>query len=72
MTTFNVSIPENKMSFFLEFLELIGAKYKIDETDFELTEEQKAFLIKQNDVPVEACTSAEEVYKNLKEKYVRP
>jgi hypothetical protein len=45
MTTYNVSIPDDKNSFFLEFLELIGAQYKKENEDsFELSDEQKKNL----------------------------
>lgn len=69
MTTFKVSIPEDKTSFFLEVLELIGATYESKETGFKLTKEQKQFLISQNDVPLEDCTSADLVFEDLKQKY---
>ncbi len=69
MTMFNVSVPEDKTSFFLEVLELIGATYEAKEHEFQLTEEQKNFLLRQNDVPVEDCLSAMDLYENLKGKY---
>lgn len=43
MITYHVTIPNNKNSFFLEFLKLIGAEYQ-EEANFELTEEQKKLL----------------------------
>ena len=69
MTTFNVSVPEDKTSFFLEVLELIGATYETREGEFQLTEEQKDFLLRQNDVPVEDCIPALDLYESLKGKY---
>lgn len=36
---------------------------------FELSEEQKDFLLKQNGVPLEDCRDAEEVYHELLKKY---
>ncbi|HEY0262717.1 MAG TPA: hypothetical protein VGB95_06800 [Chitinophagales bacterium] len=36
---------------------------------FKLSEKQKAHLLKQNEVPLEACTDAEKVYEDLKQKY---
>lgn len=70
MKTYNVSIPDNKNAFFLEFLELIGAQYKKEEEiDFKLTEEQKQQLLKQNEVSLEQCMDANEVYHQLKKKY---
>ena len=69
MTTFKVSVPEDKTSFFLEVLELIGATYESKESGFELTDEQKKFLLLQNDVPLEDCQSADLVFEELKVKY---
>lgn len=69
MTTFKVSVPEDKTSFFLEVLELIGATYEAKEGAFQLTEEQKRFLLAQNEVPIEECTPAIDVYEDLKAKY---
>lgn len=69
MTTFKVSVPEDKTSFFLEVLELIGATYESKENVFKLTEEQKRFLMSQNDVSLEDCKSADFVFEDLKEKY---
>lgn len=65
MTMFNVSVPEDKTSFFLEVLELIGATYETREGEFQLTEEQKVFLLRQNDVPVEDCIPALDLYESL-------
>ncbi len=69
MTTFKVSVPENKTSFFLEVLELIGATYESKESGFVLTDEQKQFLVSQNDVPLDECQSADLVFEELKVKY---
>lgn len=69
MTTFNVTIPNDKTSFFLEFLELIGGKFERDLDGFELSEEQKEFLLKQNKVPIEDCVSLEKSIEKLKLKY---
>lgn len=65
MTTFKVSVPEDKTSFFLE----IGATYEAKDGAFQLTEEQKRFLLAQNEVPIEECTPAMAVYEDLKAKY---
>ncbi|MHC5310552.1 hypothetical protein ACYSNM_10895 [Myroides sp. LJL116] len=70
MTTYNVSIPESKNAFFLEFLELIGAQYKKEEEiNFQLTEEQKQILQQQENISLDQCIDAEEFYKELKNKY---
>lgn len=68
MVTYNVSIPNDKSSFFKEFLELIGAKYT-EETDFVLSDEQKQILREQNEVSIEDCIDSEDFYKLLNEKY---
>ncbi|WHF51551.1 hypothetical protein QGN23_14170 [Chryseobacterium gotjawalense] len=36
---------------------------------FELSEEQKKHLKKQNDVPLEECLDADKVFENLKSKH---
>lgn len=70
MTTYNVSIPDGKNSFFLEFLELIGAQYKKEEEiDFELTQEQKQILLQQENISLDQCMDAEDFYKEMKKKY---
>lgn len=70
MITYNVSIPEDKQSFFQEFLELIGAQYKKeDEIDFELTQEQKQILLQQENISLDQCMDAEDFYKEMKKKY---
>ena len=72
MTTYNVSIPNEKSSFFKEFLDLIGAKYteeNNDVSDFVLSEKQKSILTEQNDISVDDCIDAEEFYNILKKKY---
>ena len=70
MTTYNVSIPDGKNSFFLEFLELIGAQYKKeDEIDCVLTQEQKQILLQQEHISLDQCMDAEDFYKEMKKKY---
>ncbi|MBB2952469.1 MULTISPECIES: hypothetical protein [unclassified Sphingobacterium] len=69
MTTFKVSVPEDKTSFFLEVLELIGATYESKETNFKLTDEQEQFLLSQNDVSLDDCQPANLVFEELKVKY---
>lgn len=69
MATFKVSVPEDKTSFFIEVLELIGATYETREHVFQLSDEQKSFLLRQNDVPIEDCTPALDLYESLKTKY---
>jgi len=69
MTTFSVTVPDDKASFFLEFLELIGGEFKKEHRNFELSAEQKNFLLRQNDVPVEDCISIQTSYEKLKAKH---
>ncbi len=70
MTTYNVSIPDSKNAFFLEFLELIGAEYnKEDEMDFQLTEEQQQILLEQGNISVDECIDANDFFQEMKNKY---
>lgn len=70
MTTYNVSVPDNKKAFFLEFLELIGAQYeKESDLVFELSDEQKKILLEQENISLNECSDAEDFYKELKNKY---
>lgn len=70
MTTFNVSIPENKIPFFEEFLDMMGASYeKKEEGIFQLTDEQKKILLDQENISLDDCTDAEVFYNELKQKY---
>ena len=70
MTTYNVSIPDSKNAFFLEFLELIGAEYnKEDEMDFQLTEEQQQILLEQGNISVDECIAANDFFQEMKNKY---
>lgn len=70
MTTFNVSIPDNKISFFLEFLELIGAQYKKEKEDiFVLSEQQKKILDSQENLMLSEYQDNDEFIKELKKEY---
>ncbi len=72
MTIYNVSIPNEKSSFFKEFLDIIGAKYTEENnevSEFVLSEKQKTILLEQNDVSIDDCVDAEEFYNVLKNKY---
>ncbi len=70
MTTFNVSIPDNKISFFQEFLDMIGARYeKTDDNGFVLSEEQKKILDSQDDVPLSEYQDNDEFLDELKKEY---
>lgn len=70
MTTYNVSIPDDKNSFFLEFLELIGAQYQKEKDNaFELSEEQKKILDDQNDLEMSDFQDNDEFVAELKKEY---
>lgn len=70
MTTFSVSIPDNKTSFFLEFLELIGAQYKKEKEDvFELSEKQKKILDNQENTPLSEYEDNDKFVAELKKEY---
>lgn len=70
MVTYNVSIPENKQSFFQEFLDIIGAQYKKeDEFDFQLTDQQKQVLLEQENISLDDCMDADDFFKEMKKKY---
>ncbi|MFC0346034.1 hypothetical protein [Epilithonimonas hispanica] len=70
MTTFNVSIPDNKTSLFLEFLELIGAQYKNEKEEiFELSEKQKKILDSQENLPLSEYQDNDEFIEELKKEY---
>ncbi|MFY1047137.1 hypothetical protein [Chryseobacterium sp. GP-SGM7] len=70
MSTYNVSIPDDKNSFFVEFLELIGAQYKKENDDFfELSDEQKNILDSQNNFDISEFQDNEEFLAELKKEY---
>lgn len=70
MVTYNVSIPENKQSFFQEFLDMIGAQYKKEEEiDFQLTDQQKQVLLEQENISLDDCMDADDFLKEMKKKY---
>lgn len=69
MVNFNVSVSEQKASFLKEFLNMIGVEYIEINRDFELSEEQKAFLDSQDDIDWKQCTNHEDFIKELKSEY---
>lgn len=70
MTTYNVSIPDDKNSFFLEFLELIGAQYKKENEDsFELSDEQKKILDNQANLDISEYQDNDGFLDELKKEY---
>lgn len=69
MTAFNVSIPDNKISFFQEFLDMIGARYEKTEDNIVLSDEQKRILDKQEDLPLSEYQDSDEFLEELKKEY---
>lgn len=70
MTTYKVSIPDNKNSFFLEFLELIGARYeKKGDDSFQLSAQQKKELDKRLKASDTDFVPARTALKKLREKH---
>lgn len=69
MVLYNVSVPENKQSFFQEFLDLIGADYEKNQNDFKLTKEQKKILDQRLKEDKSTFVSARESLNKLREKY---
>ncbi len=69
MTTFNVTIPDDKTSFFLEFLELIGGRFEENFADFELNDDIKKMLDERLKTDKEEYLPAREALNKLKSKY---
>lgn len=69
MISYNVSIPENKQSFFQEFLDMIGADYEKKSDDFKLSKEQKKILDNRLKEDKKNFTPAKEVLKQVRQKY---
>jgi cell division septum initiation protein DivIVA len=66
MTTFNVSIPDNKISFFQEFLDMIGARYEKKQEEIELTEKQKKTLDKALEQDKKTFISRDDISRKYK------
>ena len=69
MTTFNVSIPDNKISLFQDFLEMIGANYERKQDDFQLSEQQKKLLDERLNSDKKDFIPAREALNKLRQKY---
>ena len=69
MVSYKVFIPENKQSFFQEFLDMIGADYEISSDNFELSEGQKRMLDKRLKQDKNDFTSAQEALNEARKKY---
>lgn len=67
MEIYSVSVPENKATFFLEFLELLGAKYRKESEDsFEINEEQKKKLDKALEQDKKTFISRDDISRKYK------
>lgn len=69
MVSYKVFIPENKQSFFQEFLDIIGVDYEIISDNFELSDSQKLMLDKRLKLDKNDFTSAQEALNEAREKY---
>ena len=69
MISYNVSIPDEKQSFFQEFLESIGADYEKKQDNFQLSEEQKKVLDERLKSEKKDFVPARETLNKLRQKY---
>lgn len=69
MTTFKVTIPNNKKTFFLELLKLMGAQYEEQEVDFKLSKQQKHLLDEQENLDISEYQDHDEFLKELRKEY---
>lgn len=70
MTTYNVSVPDNKNAFFLEILEMIGANYeKNDDGVVVLSEQHKKILEERLKADKKDFIPARKAMSQLREKY---
>ncbi len=70
MVSYKVNVPENKQSFFQEFMEMIGAEYeKNQNADFELSDAQKETLDQRLKSEENEFVSARESLEKLRKTY---
>ena len=69
MIIYNVSIPENKQSFFQEFLEMIGAEYEKENGNFKLSQTQKTILNERLREDKKSFIPAREALQQSRKKY---
>jgi hypothetical protein len=69
MTSFNVSVSESEKLLLIEFLKKIGARYTEVSDNFELSDEQKAFLDSQDNIQWSDCINHEDLVNDLKKEY---
>ncbi|MFC0343964.1 hypothetical protein [Epilithonimonas hispanica] len=69
MISYNVTIPDEKQSFFQEFLEIIGADYEKKQNDFQLSSEQKKILDERLKSDKKDFVPAREALNKLRQKY---
>ena len=70
MVSYKVNVPENKQSFFQEFLEMIGAEYeKNQDQEFELSDAQIKILDERLESDKNEFVSARESLEKLRRTY---
>lgn len=70
MISYKVNVPENKQSFFQEFLEMIGAEYEKNQSqEFELSDAQIKTLDERLNSDKEEFVSAREGLEKLRKTY---
>lgn len=70
MVSYKVNVPENKQSFFQEFLEMIGAEYeKNQDQEFELSDAQIKILDERLESDKNEFVSARESLEKLRKTY---
>lgn len=70
MVSYKVNVPENKQSFFQEFLEMIGAEYEKNHSqELELSDEQIKTLDNRLESDKNEFVSARESLEKLRKTY---
>lgn len=70
MVSYKVNVPENKQSFFQEFMEMIGAKYEKNHSqELELSDEQIKTLDNRLESDKNEFVSARESLEKLRKTY---
>lgn len=69
MISYSVTIPDAKQSFFQEFLEIMGADYKKNENDLQLSEQQKKILDERLKADKKDFIPAREALNKIRQKY---
>lgn len=69
MTTFRVTVPDDKAELFLQFMELIEGEAQPDSDNFELTDEMKTILDERLSEDTASYIPVKEAMQAIKEKY---